>query len=187
MLRVESLGDTTVLGINMAVWMAHRWLDADMFYQQADDPPVTLRTQKFITNRLQRRRQMVVDVLHPLWPNVSKTELSEWLEALYQALLTRHLFPLMSRRHRHLVPGLDLTKTRVRCQHQEAHQSTSTLSTTLWMLKQGTMRYSYMMSARTPVTFKMSGTPSYFYFVLFLHVRPLTGESSLSLLMAIRI
>ncbi|TFK77085.1 hypothetical protein BDN72DRAFT_807484 [Pluteus cervinus] len=46
--------------------------------------PVTLRTRKFITNRLLARRQFVVDVLHPSRPNVSKAELSEKLAALYK-------------------------------------------------------------------------------------------------------
>ncbi|KAF9270236.1 hypothetical protein L218DRAFT_914249 [Marasmius fiardii PR-910] len=47
--------------------------------------PVTLRTRKFITNRLLARRQFVVDVLHPSRPNVSKEELSEKLAAMYKA------------------------------------------------------------------------------------------------------
>lgn len=51
----------------------------------ADAAPVTLRTRKFITNRLLARRQFVVDVLHPGRANVSKTDLSEKLAALYKA------------------------------------------------------------------------------------------------------
>ncbi|THV04935.1 hypothetical protein K435DRAFT_898789 [Dendrothele bispora CBS 962.96] len=46
--------------------------------------PVTLRTRKFITNRLLARRQFVLDVLHPGRPNVSKEELSEKLAAMYK-------------------------------------------------------------------------------------------------------
>ncbi|KZS92969.1 hypothetical protein SISNIDRAFT_441588 [Sistotremastrum niveocremeum HHB9708] len=46
--------------------------------------PVTLRTRKFITNRLLQRRQMVLDVLHPSRANVSKAELSEHLSKLYK-------------------------------------------------------------------------------------------------------
>ncbi|KAH9486919.1 40S ribosomal protein S24 [Psilocybe cubensis] len=46
--------------------------------------PVTLRTRKFITNRLLARRQFVVDILHPSRPNVSRAELSEKLAALYK-------------------------------------------------------------------------------------------------------
>ncbi|PWN48180.1 putative 40S ribosomal protein S24 [Violaceomyces palustris] len=47
--------------------------------------PVTLRTRKFITNRLLQRRQMVLDVIHPSRANVSKAELSEKLAAMYKA------------------------------------------------------------------------------------------------------
>ncbi|KAF8832366.1 hypothetical protein HHX47_DHR1001722 [Lentinula edodes] len=50
----------------------------------ADSAPVTLRTRKFITNRLLARRQFVLDVLHPSRPNVSKEELSEKLAAMYK-------------------------------------------------------------------------------------------------------
>lgn len=46
--------------------------------------PITVRTRKFITNRLLARRQFVVDILHPSRPNVSKVELSEKLAALYK-------------------------------------------------------------------------------------------------------
>jgi len=51
---------------------------------QADAAPITLRTRKFITNRLLSRRQFVVDVLHPDRPNVSKADLSQKLAALYK-------------------------------------------------------------------------------------------------------
>ena len=52
---------------------------------QADSTaPVTIRTRKFITNRLLARRQFVVDVLHPSRANVSKEELSERLAAVYK-------------------------------------------------------------------------------------------------------
>ena len=45
---------------------------------------MTIRTRKFITNRLLARRQFVVDVLHPSRANVSKEELSEKLASLYK-------------------------------------------------------------------------------------------------------
>jgi len=48
------------------------------------DSPVTIRTRKFITNRLLARRQFVVDVLHPGRPNVPKAELSEQLATVYK-------------------------------------------------------------------------------------------------------
>lgn len=40
---------------------------------------------RFLRNALLARRQMVVDVLHPTRPNVSKDELRERLAALYKA------------------------------------------------------------------------------------------------------
>ena len=48
------------------------------------DAPVTIRTRKFITNRLLARRQFIVDVLHPNRANVSKAELSERLAQIYK-------------------------------------------------------------------------------------------------------
>ena len=54
-------------------------------HMQADtSAPVTIRTRKFITNRLLARRQFIVDVLHPNRPNVSKAELSERLAQIYK-------------------------------------------------------------------------------------------------------
>ncbi|KAG0867331.1 hypothetical protein G6F16_008848 [Rhizopus arrhizus] len=41
----------------------------------ADASSVTIRTRKFLTNRLLQRKQMVVDVIHPGLANVSKDEL----------------------------------------------------------------------------------------------------------------
>merc|ERR1711977_805200 len=46
---------------------------------------VTIRTRKFLTNRLLQRKQMVVDVLHPTRANVSKDELRDKLAAMYKA------------------------------------------------------------------------------------------------------
>ncbi|GAA6056941.1 hypothetical protein NBRC10513_006561 [Rhodotorula toruloides] len=53
--------------------------------QQDPNGAVTIRTRKFITNRLLQRKQMVVDVLHPTRPNVSKDELRDKLAAMYKA------------------------------------------------------------------------------------------------------
>jgi len=53
-------------------------------FRMADAPSITLRTRKFITNRLLSRRQFVVDILHPSRPNVSRAELSEKLAAVYK-------------------------------------------------------------------------------------------------------
>ncbi|KAG8791605.1 hypothetical protein FRC12_008667 [Ceratobasidium sp. 428] len=55
-----------------------------ILFNTLSDAPVTLRTRKFITNRLLQRRQFVLDVLHPNRPNVSKAELSEKLAAQYK-------------------------------------------------------------------------------------------------------
>ncbi|KAK4935178.1 hypothetical protein LTR66_015490 [Elasticomyces elasticus] len=49
------------------------------------DQPVTLRTRKFITNRLLGRKQMVVDVLHPNRANVSKNDLRAKLAEVYKS------------------------------------------------------------------------------------------------------
>eukprot|EP01018_Ginkgo_biloba_P036115 Gb_38272 [translate_table: standard] len=50
----------------------------------ADGKAVTVRTRKFMTNRLLARKQFVIDVLHPGRPNVSKAELKEKLAKLYE-------------------------------------------------------------------------------------------------------
>lgn len=46
---------------------------------------VTLRTRKYMTNRLLQRKQMVVDVLHPNKASVPKTEIREKLAKMYKA------------------------------------------------------------------------------------------------------
>ncbi|KAK3258377.1 ribosomal 40S subunit protein S24B [Cymbomonas tetramitiformis] len=43
----------------------------------------TVRTRKFMTNRLLSRKQFICDVLHPGRPNVSKEELREKLSKMY--------------------------------------------------------------------------------------------------------
>merc|ERR1711872_684602 len=49
------------------------------------DAVATLRTRKFLTNRLLCRKQMVVDVLHPGRATVPKTEVREKLGSMYKA------------------------------------------------------------------------------------------------------
>ncbi|KAK4310809.1 hypothetical protein Pmani_017665 [Petrolisthes manimaculis] len=44
----------------------------------------TIRTRKFLTNRLLNRKQMVVDVLHPNRATVPKTEIKEKLAKMYK-------------------------------------------------------------------------------------------------------
>ncbi|KAI9475998.1 MAG: 40S ribosomal protein S24 [Benjaminiella poitrasii] len=51
----------------------------------ADASTVTIRTRKFLTNRLLQRKQMVVDVIHPGLANVSKDELREKLSKMYKS------------------------------------------------------------------------------------------------------
>ncbi|RKP21126.1 hypothetical protein ROZALSC1DRAFT_27438, partial [Rozella allomycis CSF55] len=49
-----------------------------------DSTSVTLRTKKFMTNRLLQRKQMVVDVLHPGKANVSKDDIRNKLATIYK-------------------------------------------------------------------------------------------------------
>eukprot|EP00741_Cyanophora_paradoxa_P025297 tig00000361_g24416.t1 len=48
------------------------------------DKTCTIRTRKFMTNRLLNRKQFVIDVLHPGRANVSKNELREKLAKMYK-------------------------------------------------------------------------------------------------------
>ena len=45
--------------------------------------PITIRTHKFTINRLLCRRQFILEVLHPLRPNVSKRDLRERLAGVF--------------------------------------------------------------------------------------------------------
>jgi small subunit ribosomal protein S24e len=47
--------------------------------------PVTLRTSKFITNRLLQRKQFVVTITHPTRANLSRDEVAERLAQLYKS------------------------------------------------------------------------------------------------------
>ncbi|KAI8384749.1 ribosomal protein L23/L15e core domain-containing protein [Radiomyces spectabilis] len=49
------------------------------------DTSVTIRTRKFLTNRLLQRKQMVVDVIHPGLANLSKDQIREKLGKMYKA------------------------------------------------------------------------------------------------------
>merc|ERR1711971_452548 len=48
------------------------------------DTAATVRTRKFLTNRLLNRKQMVVDVLHPGRATVPKTEVRDQLAKMYK-------------------------------------------------------------------------------------------------------
>ncbi|KAF5739526.1 ribosomal protein S24 [Tripterygium wilfordii] len=63
------------------------------------DKAVTLRTRKFMTNRLLSRKQFVIDVLHPGRPNVSKAELKEKLAQMYEVKNSNSIFVFKFRTH----------------------------------------------------------------------------------------
>merc|ERR1712135_44124 len=51
--------------------------------RMAEKGAITVRTRKFMTNRLLNRKQMVVDVLHPGRATVPKTEIRDQLAKMY--------------------------------------------------------------------------------------------------------
>merc|ERR1712216_412589 len=50
----------------------------------ADSKTCTIRTRKFLTNRLLQRRQFLVDVIHPGKANIAKDEMREKLQKMYK-------------------------------------------------------------------------------------------------------
>eukprot|EP01098_Paradermamoeba_levis_P001446 TRINITY_DN1172_c0_g1_i1.p1 TRINITY_DN1172_c0_g1~~TRINITY_DN1172_c0_g1_i1.p1 ORF type:complete len:137 (-),score=63.13 TRINITY_DN1172_c0_g1_i1:119-529(-) len=50
----------------------------------SSDKAVTIRTRKFLVNRLLQRKQFIIDVIHQGRPNVSKKELQEKLAKMYK-------------------------------------------------------------------------------------------------------
>ncbi|CAN7107826.1 unnamed protein product [Brassica rapa subsp. narinosa] len=60
---------------------------------------VTIRTRKFMTNRLLSRKQFVIDVLHPGRANVSKAELKEKLARMYEVKDPNAIFVFKFRTH----------------------------------------------------------------------------------------
>ncbi|KAI3829687.1 hypothetical protein L1987_03815 [Smallanthus sonchifolius] len=67
--------------------------------KMADTKAVTIRTRKFMTNRLLSRKQFVIDVLHPGRPNVSKAELKEKLARMYEVKDPNSIFVFKFRTH----------------------------------------------------------------------------------------
>ncbi|XP_052192650.1 LOW QUALITY PROTEIN: 40S ribosomal protein S24-1 [Diospyros lotus] len=66
------------------------------------DKAVTIRTRKFMTNRLLSRKQffvLVIDVLLPGRPNVSKVELKENLARMYEVKDPNSIFVFKFRTH----------------------------------------------------------------------------------------
>merc|ERR1712146_726446 len=51
----------------------------------SDSKTCTIRTRKFLTNRLLQRRQFLVDVIHPGKANIPKDEIREKLQKMYKA------------------------------------------------------------------------------------------------------
>ncbi|ORX60216.1 hypothetical protein BCR36DRAFT_270852, partial [Piromyces finnis] len=49
------------------------------------DATCTIRTRKFMTNRLLQRKQMIVDIIHPNSANLSKSDLRDKLSKMYKA------------------------------------------------------------------------------------------------------
>ncbi|KAJ4722453.1 40S ribosomal protein S24 [Melia azedarach] len=65
----------------------------------ADTKAVTVRTRKFMTNRLLSRKQFVVDILHPGRANVSRAELREKLARMYDVGDVNAIFVFKLRTH----------------------------------------------------------------------------------------
>ncbi|KAG1330200.1 40S ribosomal protein S24 [Cocos nucifera] len=73
--------------------------ELSFFQKMADTKAVTIRTRKFMTNRLLSRKQFVVDVLHPGRANVSKVELKDKLGNLYEVKDPNTIFVFKFRTH----------------------------------------------------------------------------------------
>ncbi|KAK3193763.1 hypothetical protein Dsin_025073 [Dipteronia sinensis] len=69
------------------------------YIAMADSKAFTIRTRKFMTNRLLARKQFVIDVLHPGSPNVSKAELKEKLGRMYDVKDSNAIFVFKFRTH----------------------------------------------------------------------------------------
>ncbi|KAI9195723.1 hypothetical protein LWI28_017477 [Acer negundo] len=65
----------------------------------AESKAFTIRTRKFMTNRLLSRKQFVIDVLHPGRANVSKAELKEKLGKMYDVKNESSIFVFKFRTH----------------------------------------------------------------------------------------
>nr|GEY28675.1 40S ribosomal protein S24-1 [Tanacetum cinerariifolium] len=60
---------------------------------------VTIKTRKFMTNRLLSRKQFVIDVLHPGKANVSKADLKKYLADIYGVRDESAIFVFKFRTH----------------------------------------------------------------------------------------
>merc|ERR1711976_756073 len=53
---------------------------------------VTIRTRKFLTNRLMNRKHMIIDVIHPGRANVAKSELTEQIAKQFKVSDEKTIF-----------------------------------------------------------------------------------------------
>ena len=72
-----------MLGLIILRYEKFNNFDIFIFFFQSEGT-ITVRTRKYMTNRLLARRQMVVDVLHPNRPSVAKTDIREKLAKMYK-------------------------------------------------------------------------------------------------------
>ena len=73
---------------------------------------VTVRTHKYMTNRLLSQRQMVVNVLHPNRSSVPKTEIREKIAKMYKCTPDRVFtfgFKTTSAKHQSFPCGLQFS------------------------------------------------------------------------------
>jgi small subunit ribosomal protein S24e len=56
------------------------------------DKTVTIRTRKYMSNRLLARKQMIIDVYHPNRANVPKSELKEQIAKMFKVNDTKTIF-----------------------------------------------------------------------------------------------
>ncbi|KAI4338660.1 hypothetical protein MLD38_023690 [Melastoma candidum] len=92
------------LGFSISSFFLPRRRDASLLKGRAGKEAwrtkrVTIRTRKFMTNRLLSRRQFIIDVLHPGRPNVSKAELKEKLSRMYDVKDPNSIFVFKFRTH----------------------------------------------------------------------------------------
>ncbi|KAG0228606.1 ribosomal 40S subunit protein S24B [Mortierella sp. GBA43] len=70
---------------NNSCWELHSWTSHEISQDlELADSTATIRTRKFLTNRLLARKQMIVDIIHPASANLSKDEVREKLAKMYK-------------------------------------------------------------------------------------------------------
>jgi ribosomal protein S24E len=79
----QSRDRKSILVFRILILASHFLFSGQQFKMSKADN-ATVRTRKFMKNHLLKRRQMVVDVIHPGRANVPKTELATKLGAIYK-------------------------------------------------------------------------------------------------------